>query len=304
MDFASNPRAEAAASHILGAADLSCQNSVWILVDAALVDAKRLKKVVASLRWNMVNALAGSALESFGSHAPQLIAISGDASDLASRLQRLIDIDKRAPAFSLIESTADVAELKNLCGYLALAQVDGDLRVHCRFADTRVLPHLLRALSATQLARVSSVITKWSWTDHLGELHQLANSTETATSAQVDAASHLELNMAQFNAMLDASEPDTMFSLLLENVPELVPAEDRGGFRDVLAAILLTANTLTVTSPNDRWQFVVLSLSCGVKFHEHPELQPALLGIKQGSTTLVDEMKHWSDALWAELERK
>jgi Domain of unknown function (DUF4123) len=304
MHFASNLRADSAVSEWLGTSDSTPPVSVWMVVDAALVDTKRLKQIAGSLRWNMSNALEGSALERFGAQGPQLIEMNGDASAVTAGLKRLIDIDKRAPAFSVIESPVPLKELQSLCGYLALAQVDGDLKVHCRFADTRVLPHLLNALSAPQLARVSMAITRWSWVDHLGQNRQWATPARALTTGLADASPHLELNMAQFNALLDASEPDTMFSLLTENTPELVPADARGDFRDALAAILATANGLMLTSPNDRWQFVVLSLSCGVKFHEHPELQPMWLTIKQGTSTLVDEMKLWGDALWAELERK
>jgi hypothetical protein len=304
MDFANNLRGDSAATDLLGTSHSSPPSTVWMVVDAALVDTKRLKQMAGSLRWNMSNALEGSALERFGAQGPQLIEMNGDASAVTAGLKRLIDIDKRAPAFSVIESPVPLKELQSLCGYLALAQVDGDLKVHCRFADTRVLPHLLSALSAPQLARVSMAITQWSWVDHLGQKRQWAAPARAVTAGLADASPHLELNMAQFNALLDASEPDTMFSLLTENTPELVPADARGNFRDALAAILMTANKLVLTSPNDRWQFVVLSLSCGAKFHEHAELQPMWLAIKQRGTTLVEEMKLWSDSLWAELERK
>ena len=185
---------------------------------------------------------------------------------------------------------------------MAESRIDKDLLVHCRFADTRVLPSLLDALSQAQLARLSLDIGRWCWINHLGEVKCWQHNVTASGNQLIDSAPHLELDAQQFSAMLDASEPDTMFSLLLDNTPELVPQNTLGDFRTRLSQILATANTLRLTSPNDRWQFTVLSLSCKEEFHHHPDLQTTWKAMELHGTKLEDEMKHWSDELWAEIQ--
>jgi hypothetical protein len=149
---------------------------------------------------------------------------------------------------------------------------------------------------------VSVDVSAWSWNDHLGVVKTWLPGSSGATAA--DTASHLELDKVQFGAMLDASEPDMMFSLLLDNTPELVPAKSRGHFRDHLSQILIRAGWRCLTSPDDRLQFTVLSLSCGDAFHEHSGLQPTWEAIARRGATLVDEMKKWSDELWEQVQNR
>ena len=302
MEFARNPIDPTAASDLATVLGPVPTQRLWVLVDSALVDGKKLRTLMSYLRWKESAALQGSLFEPFGEHGPRLIALPSDPSTAMAGLQEVIALDPRSPATSLIASTAGSNELAGLCAYLAEVLVDGDLPVHCRFADTRVLPQLLRVLSASQARRVSSCIGGWSWHDHLGRTSQWAPTSDDAALSDVDASPTLRLDQAQFATMLDASEPDTMFSLLLENTPELVPHAQRGYFRDHLSLILARADTRSLDSPNDRLQFVVLSLSCGDRFDEHLGLLSTWAAIGQQKRTLVDEMKGWSDSLWEQLQ--
>ena len=123
-----------------------------------------------------------------------------------------------------------------------------------------------------------------------------------AAPLALDGALNLELNSEQFSAMLAASEPDTVFHLLLDNTPELVPKTDRGNFHDQLQRILGVANKLKLTTPNDRLQFSILSLSCGEDFHARAVLTPTWRAIAFGGSTLEAEMKKWTDAVWDDIQ--
>lgn len=302
MQFARNPISPTAASELAAVLGPAPTQSLWMLVDSALVNGGKLRILMSYLRWEGSAALQSSLFEPFGEHGPRLIALPKDPGTAMSGLQQVIALDPRSPATSLIASTAGSNELAGLCAYLAEVLVDGDLPVHCRFADTRVLPQLLRVLSTSQARRVSGCIAGWSWHDHLGKANHWPLNSDDAASSNVDSSPSLKLDQDQFKTMLDASEPDTMFSLLLENTPELVPHVERGCFREHLSLILARADKCSLDSPNDRLQFVVLSLSCGDGFYEHPGLQSTWAAVGQQNRMLVDEMKDWSDSLWEQLQ--
>jgi Domain of unknown function (DUF4123) len=300
MKFARNPSNDQAVLDLLAAtAPLSAPR--WLLIDPALLDGQRLKQLFAMTGWPTHNTLAGSPMEAFGDKAPQLVSLPSDTEQAHVAVRRLMALNPVASAVSLVTSRAALSELQQLFGYLAQARIDGDLQVHCRFADTRVLPHLLAALAAPQLARVSKEILQWVWTDHLGRAARWSAKAAATDAAALDLAPQLELDARQFSTMLDASEPDTVFSLLVDNTPELVPAQNLGDFRDELSTILKQATTRRLTTPNDRWQFVVLALSCKHAFDDHPGLQTTWQAVAKGAT-LVDQMKLWGDELWAQLE--
>ena len=217
--------------------------------------------------------------------------------------RRLIAIDPFAPAVSIVSSPSSEARVQQLFVYLAQATIEDDLPVHCRFADTRVLPSLLARLSAGQAARVAIDVRGWSWIDHLGKAASWRPSLQSP-AVEADGERHVVLSVVQLDAMLASSEPDTMFDLLLENTPELVPAEGRGRFRDRLGDILASADARSVEAPNDRLQFIVLALGFGETFHNDAGLQATWGGIATRQTTLVEAMKTWDDAFWKRLEMR
>ncbi len=299
MEFAREPARYAAALALFDrfAADsLSCH---WLLVDAAVIDERTLRTVTTSLP--LSNALRGSPFEIYGSQAPQMAALPPDRDTAVDMVTRLVAIDPRAPAVSIVWSSSSEAAVGQLFTYLAQATIDDDFPVHCRFADTRVLPTLLARLSARQAARVAIDVRGWSWIDHLGHVASWRPTLESpAVEADVDR--HLVVSMLQLHAMLAASEPDTMFEMLLENTPELVPAEGRGRFRDRLSSILASADTRSVEAPKDRLQFVILSLGFGDAFHDDADLQATWRRMATRQMTLVEAMATWGDALWKRLE--
>jgi len=301
MKFAREAAGEHAALDMLGRSAVHVSLDHWLLVDAALLDERILRSVSASLSLTMSNALCSSPLAVYGSRAPQFAHLPRDRELALNLVRRLIAIDARAPAISIICSTSSSDTLEHLFSYLARATIDGDLPVYCRFADTRVLPRLLAQLSGKQAARVSLDVRSWSWVDHLGNTESW-QSPRDAPPSETDGDPHLSLSTLQLNAMLASSEPDTMFDLLLDNTPELVPAKDRGHFRVRLSRILRSADARSVEKPNDRFQFVILGLGFGESFYANANLTTTWRAIAAKQTTLVDAMKTWDDDVWKQLE--
>lgn len=273
----------------------------WLLLDAALLDERALRNVTAVIA--MSSALSGSPLVAYGSRAPRVALLPSDPDRAADIAKRLIALDPRAPAVSVLRSASTEDELIGLFAYLAQATVDGDLPVHCRFADSRVLPGLLPRLSPSQQARLTRAVSRWTWIDHLGQSASWQPPV-AAEAVDADAEPHLKLSMSQVDAILAESEPDTIFALLLDTTPELVPDDRRGAFRDRLSRILVSAATLSVELPNDRLQYVILALGFGETFHQEPELQSTWQALARKQTTLQAAMQTWDDAFWDRLEAR
>ena len=275
----------------------------WLLVDQAIVESTRSVRLAQTLGWKSHSAFEGSELNSFGMSGPSLHEVPPlGAADLSEALVQWAAIEPTAAGLSMICSEATPAELKSTLAYLALTKVEGDMRLHCRCADVRVLPNLLPLLIGNQAARVASAVQSWWWLYALGSTSSWPAGVRNLQSGTTDDAEHLQLNSTQFSRMMDASEPDIMFALLVDKTPEVVPEINRGAFRGKLARILATASRYSVAQAPDRLQFIVLSLSCGESFHEHPELRDTWRAVRERGASLAKEMEAWSDELWTSLE--
>ena len=301
MNFALNSVPAGAVAQLPPVNEADSGLTSWLLVDAALLDHRQLAWAVAASGWHTVNTLGGSRLEAFGDSAPHMIAMRGDPLAVSRGLERLVAIDRTAPAFSAFASSCSVEELQRLFRYLGDARIDQDMDAYCRFADTRVLPSLLALQTPEQAERVGRSISVWKWFDRCEDVGQWVR---PAPSPEPDLGDRIQLSAAQFDALLNASEADALFTLLLDGTPELVPQAQRGQFHKRLCLFLNTAATYCVTAPRDQVQFAVLSLTCGESFHLHPQLAATWVAIRKNGSTLTEEMKSWTDALWATLEHQ
>ena len=299
MDFALDAISAGAVAQLLPMNEVGSGLTSWLLVDAALLDRRQLAWAVAASGWHTVNTLRGSRLEAFGDSAPHMIAMRGDPPAVSRGLERLVAIDRTAPAVSAFASSSCVEELQRLFRYLGDARIDDDMDVYCRFSDTRVLPSLLAVQTPEQAEYIGRSISVWKW---FGRCEDVDQWVRPVPSPKPDLGDRIRLSAAQFNAMLNASEADALFTLLLEGTPELVPQAQRGQFHKRLCLFLNTAATYSVTTPRDQMQFAVLSLTCGESFHLHPQLAATWAAMRKNGSRLTEEMKSWSDDLWATLE--
>jgi len=277
----------------------------WALVDVALLEGSQFAEFIKRREGRSYNTLAASTLSAFGEHAPQLLELPGEAAALSRQVQRIFRLVGSATAVSWLRSEAPVASLQNLFGYLAKVQVEErSSPIHCRFADTRVLPELLHVLTPAQQARVASQVQGWGWMQREGRFVAWSDNGAHGDGVEFDACGWLRLSAAQFRAMQQAAEADGMFLMLCDKTPELVPTAGPGAFHGRLRRSLETASALQVKAAKDRLEFVVLSLSCGEDFHRLPALQPTWQAIAERQESLFKLMQSWDDALWAQLESR
>ncbi|HBK45384.1 MAG TPA: hypothetical protein DDZ67_02895 [Xanthomonadaceae bacterium] len=298
LDFACD-RPDPAQRSALEAA-VGATRPTWALLDLALLDAVAVHHRMQRNGWKNYNAYAGSSLAAFAEHAAWLVALEAEPRAQAAQVQSLLAWTAGSSALSFLYTAAQPAQLQSLAGYLAkITLEDRRQPLHCRFADTRVLPSLLLHLDAAQQMRVQATIDDWGWVDrHAAYVRWQPR----AATVAADTAGHLRLTAAQFRALRAASDADAIFTLLLEQTPSLVPAEHRGQFHSRLCGFLQTADTYRVRDIESRLQFVVLSLTCGEDFHRLPGLAGTWAGVLAGDYTLAERMPLWENRLWNQLE--
>lgn len=270
----------------------------WLLVDAAIVGPNALLRACEIHRWQMQSAFEQTRMGIYDDHAPALLAWEPQNQAQTRQLQDWIAACP-VPAFSVVRATVGLKALRATLAYLGCASADGQ-PLYCRFADTRVLPNLLAQLRAPQAARLATAVAHWAWIDHRGQRRSWARA---ASDEAPDTASAIDLSASQFAKQMRASEPDTHFCQLLETVPSLVPAMERGAFRDRIDTALLAADAHGVEDHPDRLQFVVLALTCGESFHQHPQLQPTWQALRERRSTLAEAMTQWDATIWEQLKR-
>jgi hypothetical protein len=274
--------------------------TVWLLIDTALLDRDAWIRWLLRSGFPHDNAFQGSRLAAYGDHAPRLIRLDAGAANKAT-LASLARLTASAPAVSFIQPqlATDLGHIQRVLAYLAMVKIEQrEKAVHCRVADTRVLPQLLSALDPSQLAPVADAIANWRWYGRRNSVEERCLE-RPATPLTPPSALHLTIN--QFRLVQRAAEADGVYLLLRERVPELVPRSDPGRFHARLQDYLDQASEYALTGAEDRLQFVVLSLSCGDSFHRHPSLAPAWRAVRAGST-LVGQMRLWDEASWAALQ--
>lgn len=279
--------------------------SSWALVDLALIYGDRFARAATRHGWNTYNAYASTDLAAFGQHAPHWIALPSVPDGLRETLVQLLRCIGEAPAISVVSTDAGIQQLIALSATLATVRVEQRTApVHCRFADTRVLPELLDILSPEQRTRIGAIVRGWSWFDRLGQLAQwTTDGADVAGDAPLaDASTGLHLSIAQFRAMQSAAEADGMFKLLLDTTPEIVPAQGRGAFHNALQRHLVVADELQLVDARDRFQFVVLGLTCSEHFYRLAAVVPAWRAAAADERRLSASIAAWADEVWGAIQ--
>ncbi|WP_231410107.1 DUF4123 domain-containing protein [Ralstonia solanacearum] len=299
MTFLVDPIAvDAAVSQIVDWQSHYAGGASWLLVDAALGESDRAISLAKSWGWQTYPVFARSRLAAFGDKGPHLVGLPREADELNDRLTWLLQVYAATPAFSWLYSGKPADEICAALSVLGLVRIDGDLALHCRFADTCVLTALWAVLTDEQRSWLAPTITAWSCPDRAGGVLELDVGRATPDQPAMPLPEILELDAKQFAAVLDASEPDTVFSALQETTPELVPdGVRRSELHRQITQALGQATALQVTQAPDRLQFVVLSLQCGEEFYRHPVLAQTWAEVAQGAG-LEALMQQWPAEVW------
>jgi hypothetical protein len=269
----------------------------YAVLDGSMFEPAALDRL-ARLAVNLRPALAGSPLSIYGNRGPLLWSVgSGDTPGLRALLRQADGI----PGLSFVACRADRAALSARLIWLAMAHQDDGPPMHCRFADTRVLPSLLDRLTADQGAVLTQEVAEWAWIARDATLRVKAFAP---TNAVVPSAvqERFSLDPAQFDGLLADAEPDMVFQMLDEKMFELIPEAPPHEVHARLAGLIDAARGHGITDLPDLFQYAVVGFSTTDHFDLHPAVQETWQRLKNGDGRFGEVAEQWPDNVWKELE--
>jgi Domain of unknown function (DUF4123) len=172
------------------------------------------------------------------------LVVHQTAHQSVDRIGKICRLASGLPVLSVLESSASLSEIAaHLRVYVTTSCADSGFVL--RFADTRVLPNLVRAMTSEQRDGFLGATSSWTYVSRSGELLRLP-----CPSLNVP-AQPLELSDEQFIQVLDASEPDTILDRLCRagtSCAKLAPSKQYEEVRRLLAE----ANQAGVQAEADR----------------------------------------------------
>lgn len=183
--------------------ELPAQHRLYLLIDGAFVPGlyKQVRLGDIALLFDASPACTAQAKDV----SPFLIPFSVDD----KHLRALLGQCEGWPMVDLIETPEPVEALAQRLSAWCIVEADGQ-RFNFRFADTRRLPAIHRALDERQRAQLTGPACRWSYVKREGGWADLA----LGAGDQVDAAPAAILDERQFAALVDDSRLDELLSLL------------------------------------------------------------------------------------------
>jgi hypothetical protein len=240
----------------------------WALLvdDAFETQYQRIKGAASDL-----NLYACDSLSGLSSVAPRLIALSSDEAG-RTQLRRALWHCSRKPMLSVIASRIPLAELKRRWEPLHWIRTEDGQRLLLRFADTRVLPSLARVLLPEQWAGLCGALQHWLYVDREGQ----PAACEPASTA-IEPSTALELSSTQLNALMAASEPDTLYDYFQEKLPEMLPKGCAPSqLYRAMTDVCHFADKQGINVWSDRVALVCADFMSEGAFRTHPDLAPLL----------------------------
>lgn len=266
--------------------------SVHALLDGSMFSQHDIKRLAtASIHFSP--ALLGSPFENLELQGPLLWRMDEtDPKKLAIMLRRTDGI----PALSMIATAKPLDCLTELLIWLAVAHTQDEQKLHCRFADTRVLPPLLHCLNPDQLGRLGQTMNEWLWITREGEIETRQFPEQTAQTTQENEA--FQIDARQFDFMITSAEADMVFQMLAEKMPDLIPDAPPHEIHARISRLLDTARAYGINDLPDLFQYTVVALSTRDDFDSHPTIQGSWERIRHEGLSFSAFAEQWPEAFW------
>lgn len=274
---------------------ISARSEVYTLLDGSMLsnrDLKYLERHGLYLR----PALVGSLFEDYGLQGPLIGMLdTGNANILNAVLKRTDGI----PCLSFIASPQSKAELCKRLIWLAKVDTEDGQSLHCRFADTRTLPSLLDLLNPEQHNKLAEAVSEWAWVSRdcrfaTKSLHVVPKQEQIADNEA------LRLDNTQYARLIGEAEPDMVFQILTDEMPDALPDEPSHVIHQRLVHLLDAAHCHHILDFPDLFQYAVIGLGTCDDFDLHPEVQETWQQISEGKR-FQDLVRQWPDEIWDKL---
>lgn len=272
--------------------------TVHALLDGCMLNSQVLERL-ARLAVGFQPALAGSAFDGYGFQGPLLWAL--DTSNTAG-LNALLSRTDGIPGLSFIAARPSRADLTQKLIWLASCRTEDGQHLHCRFADTRMLPGLLDCLTAEQRAVLAETIAEWAWIARDATWRAYAFEP-IGDQPEPTEQSLFRLDAKQFAGMMTRAEPDMVFQMLVENMPDLIPEQPAHDIHAHLVYLLDAARGHGVADLPDLFQYAVVGLSTVDTFDRHSAVQETWQRLKRGEGRFGQLAEQWPEEVWQDLHR-
>lgn len=268
-------------------------NQVYALLDGSMLSPDNIHSL-DRLSANFEQALINSPFESYGLQGPLLWRLeSADSKALRALLRRTDGI----PALSFITTPPNATLLSETLLWLAVSHTEDSQKLHCRFADTRTLPTLLECLKPEQKTVLGEAIVEWAWLSRDGSLQKQSFAPFTETQS-VEPKKPLSLDAAQFDFMLTRAEPDMVFQMLAEQMPEVLPETPAHELHTRLVHMLGAARGHGITDLPGLFQYAVVGLGTCDNFDQHVTIRDTWQRITKEGLLFSELAEQWPEDVW------
>ena len=311
MDYASNLYSHDLHTQLtqwLNKPTLVKDSAKWLLIDATLLEQNAFVRLMKPYENTYLhNVFTKSRFEVYGLHAPHLFHIGQlDQQAQSAFLADVLILCNGIPALAALDACDDATSLAQGLAWFAQAYTPDGLELYCRLADTRITPGLVQVMDEDQRIKLGQNILQWQVVNRLGTLDALLPNIQAQHDGKTPfkkfaSSKPFTLTDAQFAALMQKSEPDTLFQMLLESNPDLVPATNRALFHQRLDTIVERAHQHEIQSSTDLFLFTIVALTTHDKFDTHPVLEETWANIKQKGTSFNKLVNAWPKKIWDEL---
>ncbi|MDI1259922.1 DUF4123 domain-containing protein [Aquabacterium sp.] len=221
---------------------------------------------------------------------PWLLPLTGQGHQSLNRplLTKTLDWALRGPCVTWVSSSLSAAQLAERLRQRTEAMLPQNQPVLLRCYDPRVLPELHKALYPEQASRYWALGNAWAYFDRAQQLGLITLSPPS----DIDVfEGPLSLDQGQFEALLDASEVDSVMPELAREATDAfltLPPDQRASFTQ---RCLKLADEWRVQAFGQRVMVGVLALQLGEGFHQQKSWAPWIAQLAQGKIDLIQTIE-------------
>jgi len=233
--------------------------------------------------------------------APHLLGLPDEPEKQLTWLKELVASCSGKPMLSVLSSAIPAQVLITHIRPYLFARTEDSLEWPVRWADTRVLPVLISALTPAERRHLMAPIHAWSCLDRSGEMLEWSGeSLPSPVPADFDC---WPLDDARFSHLVAEAEADGIIGALYDTQPDLFDMQEAAANHACVKKHLAIASQFGIDGAGARRHFAMLALMLIDEFTEHPAMQAILKGISEGAD-YATEVASLPAEFWQQTERK
>jgi len=284
MYFATNPWPPGMTERMLATLKQSCDQATNPGYTYVLLDAGFDQALPTAFPWRRHierTLYDDTPLTGLKAVAPLLLSLPSAPEKQFTWFNELAESCTGKPMLSLIHSATPAPALATHFRPYLRARTEDSLEWPVRWADTRVLPALLAAMTPRERTHLLAPLHIWVTVDRQGEMMQWpGQGNPHPEPVDFDC---WPLDDARFSRLLDAAEADAVIGSLHDTQPDLFDARPPAANHACVERHLAIATQNAIAGAGARRHFAMLALCLKDDFSTHPALQHLLKRTRAGA---------------------